>query len=335
MGVIEQMTSMGIFKITPTWSDHIGGDMQTTSFPPDRIKQNSLLTGQIDALWERGFGSFENIASIEEITELKGICERLIFAGKGAREGALFDFIGDNPLASTGLTQLSMPSNFNPRLRRTNYHKRLEVLARQVLGPQARFAGDHLFYKPPVAGPETPWHQDEAFHDPRFNYKEVSFWLPLQPATIENGCLRFIPGSHRWSVQPHRKLPGKERSHGIECYDGFDPNDAVFCPVPVGGCTVHLGRTLHGAGPNVTETARFAYVVVFDVPATVSTEHREFSWLDQTTTRDEIEAKWLHGRGKIIALYRRVMRRNNLDPHRLYCGLKRRWWSLMQGRKRI
>ncbi|WP_233847675.1 phytanoyl-CoA dioxygenase family protein [Paraburkholderia sp. HD33-4] len=309
--------------------------MKTNFVLPECINQSSLVADQISQLRERGFSSFENIASAEEIAELKGICERLIFAGAGAKEGALFDFVGDNPLASTGLTQLSMPSNFNPRLRRTDYHKRLEVLARQVLGPQARFAGDHLFYKPPVAGPETPWHQDEAFHDPRFNYREVSFWLPLQPATIENGCLRFIPGSHQWSVQPHRRIPGKERSHGLECYDGFDPDDAVYCPVPVGGCTVHLGRTVHGAGPNVTATARFAYTVVFDVPATVSTEFREFNWLNDTTTRDEIELNWRRGKGKMIALYRRVMRRNNIDPIRLYYGFKRRWWSLRQWRKRI
>jgi Phytanoyl-CoA dioxygenase (PhyH) len=309
--------------------------MQTKFVSPDRIKPDGLDIDQIAVLGHRGFSSFENIASPDEIADLKGICERLIFAGAGAKEGALFDFIGDNPLASTGLTQLSMPSNFNPRLRKTDYHKRLHSLAKQVLGPKARFAGDHLFYKPPVAGPETPWHQDEAFHDPRFTYREVSFWLPLQPATIENGCLRFIPGSHQWSVQPHRKLVGKERSHGIECYDGFDPEEAVFCPIPVGGCTVHLGRTLHGAGPNVTGNARIAYVVVFDVPATISTEYREFNWLNHTTTRDETELKWKQGQGKIVALYRALMRRNNIDPYRLYYGFKRRWWSLVQGRKRI
>jgi hypothetical protein len=304
--------------------------MKTKTVNPDRIKQNGLDAGQIASLKHRGFSSFDNVASLDEVAELRSICEQLIFAGSGKQEGALFDFIGDSPLAPTGLTQLSMPSNFNLRLRRTDYHKRLESLAKQILGRQARFAGDHLFYKPPVAGPETPWHQDEAFHDPRFAYHEVSFWLPLQPATIENGCLRFIPGSHLGSVQPHRKLVGKERSHGIECYAGFDPEDAVFCPVPTGGCTVHLGRTLHGAGANVTTNARFAYVVVFDIPATISNEYREFNWLDQTTTRDEIELKWKQGHGKITALYRRLMRRNNFDPYRLYYGLKRRWWSLIQ-----
>lgn len=308
--------------------------MKTMIVDPERLKQGRLETDQIVSLKSRGFGSLENVASSEEIAELRHICERLIFAGAGAREGALFDFVGESPLKSTGLTQLLMPSNFNPRLRRTDYHKRLESLAKQILGPRARFAGDHLFYKPPVAGPETPWHQDEAFHDPKFAYQEVSFWLPLQPATVDNGCLRFIPNSHTWGVQPHRKLVGKERSHGIECYDGFNPEDAVYCPVPVGGCTMHLGRTLHGAGQNITATPRFAYVVVFDIPATVSTEHREFNWLEQKTTRDETERQWKRGAGKMIALYRRLMRRNSVDPYRLYYSLKRRWWSLMQRRNR-
>ncbi|KAA1014432.1 phytanoyl-CoA dioxygenase family protein [Paraburkholderia panacisoli] len=305
-----------------------------TIVDPDRLKPNGIDIDQMAALKKRGFASFENVVSSDQIAELRAICERLIFTGTGAQEGALFDFVGENPLASTGLTQLLTPSNFNPRLRRMPYHKRLESLAKQILGPRARFSGDHLFYKPPVAGPETPWHQDEAFHNPRFTYQEVSFWIPLQAATVENGCLRFIPGSHLRGVQPHRKLVGKERSHGIECYDGFNPDDAVFCPIPAGGCTVHLGRTLHGAGSNVSATPRFAYVVVFDVPAVVSKEYREFNWLDQLTKRDETERKWKQGAGKIITFYRRLMRRNTFDPYRLYYGLKRRWWSLMQRRTR-
>jgi ectoine hydroxylase-related dioxygenase (phytanoyl-CoA dioxygenase family) len=308
--------------------------LQTEIAHADRLKPSGFDSDQIAALKTRGFSSYENVASLEEIAELRGICERLIFAGTGAREGALFDFVGENPLESTGLTQLLMPSNFNPRLRQMDYHKRLKLLAKQVLGPRARIAGDHLFYKPPIAGPETPWHQDEAFHDPRFAYEEVSFWLPLQAATLANGCLRFIPGSHLWDVQPHRKLVGKERSHGIECYDGFNPEDAVSCPVPVGGCTAHLGRTLHGAGSNVSATARFAYVVIFDIPATIATKYREFDWRNSTTTRQETERKWKQGAGKTIVLYRRLMRRNSVDPYRLYHSVRRRWWSLMQRRKR-
>jgi hypothetical protein len=119
--------------------DLIGGEsMQTKIVHPDRIKQNRLETEQIAGLRYRGFSSFENIASLEEIAELRSVCERLIFAGTGEQEGALFDFVGDNPRAATGLTQLSMPSDFNPKLRRMDYHKRLASLAKQILGSPTR-----------------------------------------------------------------------------------------------------------------------------------------------------------------------------------------------------
>jgi Phytanoyl-CoA dioxygenase (PhyH) len=301
---------------------------------PLRLVNNRLDDEHIATIFKQGFSSLENVAYATEVDEMRSVCSKLIFERTGAKEGAFFDFVGDAPLATNGLTQLLMPSDFDPRLRRMDYPKRLEALAKQILGPRARFSGDHLFYKPPVAGPSTPWHQDEAFLDPKFEYEEVSFWLPLQPATVENGCLRFIPGSHLTDIQPHRKLQGKERAHGIECYGGFSQDDAVLCPIPVGGCTLHLGRTLHGAGPNTTTQARFAYVVIFDVPATVARVKRSFDWQKQTTSRDETERLWKQGSGRLVHLYRRLRRKNFIDPYRVYHGLKRRGWYWVDRYKR-
>lgn len=304
--------------------------MPTLVAYPDQLHSEHLTHNQIEKLNSDGFLSFDNIASPGEIRELRTICERLIVRKAGAREGAYFDFVGENPSAPQGLTQLLMPSNFDPRLRRLNYHKRLKVLAKQILGPRARMSGDHLFYKPPVAGPATPWHQDEAFHDPKFSYKEVTFWLPLQDATLDNGCLGFLPGSNRGDVHPHRKLVGKERSHGIECYAGFDAADAVYCPIPLGGCTMHMGRTIHGAGANATNGARYAYAVIFDIPATVATEHRVFEWRGAVTVRDETEREWKRGKGRLVAVYRKLMRPNSIDPYRIYHSLKRRSKALVR-----
>jgi ectoine hydroxylase-related dioxygenase (phytanoyl-CoA dioxygenase family) len=297
---------------------------------PDQLKRERLTPTQLEQLSTVGYLSFDNIASGDEIQAIRKICERLIIMKAGAREGAYFDFVGENPAAPTGLTQLLMPSNFDTRLRRLAYHKRLKVLAKQILGPRARMSGDHLFYKPPVAGPATPWHQDEAFHDPKYAYKEVTFWLPLQDATVDNGCLGFIPGSNLGDVQPHRKLVGKERSHGIECHAGFDPAEAVYCPVPAGGCTMHMGRTIHGAGANSTNIARYAYAVIFDIPATLSTEHRVFDWRGAVTARDETEREWRRGKGRLIAVYRKLMRPNSVDPYRIYYSLKRRSKALIK-----
>jgi Phytanoyl-CoA dioxygenase (PhyH) len=199
---------------------------------PVRLENNRLDEAHIATLCKQGFSSFENVALAAEVSEIRSICAKLIFERTGEDEGAFFDFVGDAPLETKGLTQLLMPSDYDPKLRRMDYQKRLNALAKQILGPRARFAGDHLFYKPPVAGPSTPWHQDEAFLDPKFEYEEVSFWLPLQPATVENGCLRFIPGSHLTDIQPHRKIQGKERAHGIECLRGFLPTMQFCVPFP-------------------------------------------------------------------------------------------------------
>ena len=57
--------------------------------------------------------------------------------------------------------------------------------------------GNHAILKPARIGGATPWHQDEAYWDPRYAHRAVSIWLALQPATLENGCMRFIAGSHR------------------------------------------------------------------------------------------------------------------------------------------
>ena len=43
--------------------------------------------------------------------------------------------------------------------------------------------------KPARIGEATPWHQDEAFQDPMFDYREVSFWLALQPVDEANSCM--------------------------------------------------------------------------------------------------------------------------------------------------
>ena len=92
-------------------------------------------------------------------------------------------------------------------------------------------------------GPETPWHQDEAFRSPDFVYKELSIWLALQPATLENGCMQFIPGSNKWDVLEHRSPGGDKHLHPLECCGDFARDLAVAEPLAPGGCTVHDAHT--------------------------------------------------------------------------------------------
>jgi ectoine hydroxylase-related dioxygenase (phytanoyl-CoA dioxygenase family) len=128
---------------------------------------------------------------------------------------------------------------------------------------------EHAILKPALCGAPTPWHQDEAYRkEPDFLYRQVSFWIPLDDAVVESGCLHFIPG--RIAVKSCRiartgTIPART---ALECVDVVGVEKA--CPVPGKRATVlpTSGRTLHYAGPNRSPRPRFAYILEFEAPPT-------------------------------------------------------------------
>jgi hypothetical protein len=294
---------------------------------PAKLTGRSLDREHIDFFKRRGFLPLANIIPTSDVAKIRGIAEQLFFGNAGFAEGAFFDFVGDEPKKPRSLSQMLLPSNYAPGLKQTEFRKAAQRIAKQVLGPRARFAGDHIFYKPPGTGPETPWHQDEAFRDPAYEYEEVSFWLPLQAVNEASGCMRFIPLSHEGPILPHR-TPGNGKAHGLECYDGFDTQASVACPLPLGGCTMHTGRTVHGASPNTSGIERYAYVVVFDLPRRLAREVRDFPWLKKDTSRQAREVEWLKKGGRYVRLYRRIKQFNFADPTRLAYALIRTFGRL-------
>lgn len=103
-----------------------------------------------------------------------------------------------------------------------------------------------------------PWHQDEAYWDRSFKYRATSCWMPLDPATVESGCMSFIPGSHLSGVREHTKTGGDYVGHVVSV-EGIDSALAIAVPVPAGGAVFHHCRTLHSSGPNRSARVRRAY----------------------------------------------------------------------------
>jgi ectoine hydroxylase-related dioxygenase (phytanoyl-CoA dioxygenase family) len=152
--------------------------------------------------------------------------------------------------------------------------------------------GDHAILKPPRHGAATPWHQDEAYWEPGLEYNSFSLWVPLQDATLENGCMQFVPGSHRLEVLPHHSINKDPRVHGLEV-DGADTSAAQPCPIRAGDATAHLNRTLHYAGPNRTGAPRRAYILGFGTPPRKRSEPREFPWnVAKQTARERRRREW-------------------------------------------
>ena len=290
---------------------------------------HSLLSEeQLAFLNKNGYVALPAITSGEEVAELRQIIAGLFEKKVGYDQGAYFNFAGaEEDKDGPSIPQIVGPHHFAHQLKRTEFRRNAAAVARQILGPQARFHVDHTMNKPPHTGAATPWHQDEAFKDPRFEYHEISIWMPLQPVNDLNGCMQFVPGTHTGEVLPHRNPNGDARVHALECYEGFTPAQAVACPLPAGGCTIHFGRTIHGAGPNRSDAPRYAYVLIFHVPvdSTAVQTAREFPWQrEKNTARMQRSRRWLREGGKYVNLWRAIRNKEVRDYKRVFLKLKKR-----------
>ncbi len=256
-------------------------------------------------LAEDGFLVVHGVTDREDVARTRKLLEPLFEKRVGFKEGRQFDMAGaEKEGEAPKLPQILAPRTFAPGLAETKMYKNALRLAHELLGPRATFVFDHVIKKPAHDGAATPWHQDEAFHDPMFHYEEISIWIPLQPVNEENGCMQFITGP--MEVLPHGSPNQNKRVHVVECLSGFDPKDAVACPLELGSCTVHSGRTVHGAGANLSDGPRYAYILVFENPREPRTEQREFPWqAEQNTARAERARQWRRKGGYAVLAWRR------------------------------
>jgi hypothetical protein len=218
---------------------------------------------------EHGFLAVERLTSAAEVESLQAVYDWL-FADAAVAEGDRIALSGDR------LPQILNPDHYAPELRETEAWHTAGEIARRLLGPDAVPTGMHAIRKTPGLGVETPWHQDEAYWDPARAHHALSVWMPLQPATRENGCMEFQPGSHRLPVLEHRLIDAG--SEGLELVDPATVTDPVACPLPAGGATFHDARTLHYTGPNLSDAPRRALIFSFACPSEPLDEPRDFRW---------------------------------------------------------
>lgn len=255
-----------------------------------------LSREQIDFYGREGYLSIPEITTSEEVMWLREIYDRLFSERAGREVGDQFDLAGtDEEGKDAALPQILGPTRYAPELAQGLFRVNAQAIAKQLIGPQATLTGEHMIFKPALTGAETPWHQDEAYWDPDLDYQSMSIWIPLQEATLENGCMWFVPRSHREEVRTHHSIGHDSRIHGLEV-DQIDHSTAVACPLSAGGATVHHNRTLHYAGPNISEIPRRAYILIAAAPATPRSESRDFYWNRTKQTAREERARSRAGR---------------------------------------
>jgi len=233
-----------------------------------------LTDAEVGAFRRDGFLRLEAITDGAEIAILRGLFDELFRRDGGFADGDRIELNAD--VARAPLTQVVNPERYAPRLVEGLAYRNARAIATQLLGPGCAPTGNHAVLKPADIGGDTPWHQDEAYWDPRYAHRAVSVWIALQPATLANGCMRFIRGSHRMSVLPHELV--SPDAHGLRLRGAAPVGPQSACELPAAGATVHDGRTIHGAGANTSGQPRRALVFGFGLaPVLLDTPHH-YPW---------------------------------------------------------
>jgi len=244
----------------------------------------TLSERQIADYHRDGFLTLPAIMPADEVARLRHVYDRLFATRVGYDAGNLFDLGGeDREGEAPVLPQLISAWKYAPELATTQLRANAEHIARQVLGPDCAFSNDHAILKPPLTPAETPWHQDEAYWDVNVDHAGLSIWVPLQDVDERNGCMQFIPGSHKGAVWPHHAIGNNPKIHGLEA-DPFDTSGKAVCPLRAGGATIHDARTMHYTGANATEQPRRAYILIFKRPTRPRAVPHDYYWLKSRDT---------------------------------------------------
>lgn len=287
--------------------------------------QGMLTEDQIRSYHANGFVSMDRLADADEVATVRSILEELVTKKVGANEGSQYDTLAsEEQNGAQKSVEISGPMSYAPALRNLALLHNATALARQILGEGAKLSGDFLLLKPAKSGTGTPWHQDEAYRDPRFIHKEMTVWIPLQEVSEQNGCMVFVPGSHTRGIYRHQSPGNDKRVPALECPEAANMPNPVACPLPAGGCTLHDGETLHCTTNNLSASPRYAYILVFHVPPMLAKEAKSFPWLDekQSLQREQKRAWMLRG-GVFVMVWRRIRRRGLWDMSGLRYDIQR------------
>lgn len=142
-------------------------------------------------------------------------------------------------------------------------HPRWIDLAETLIGEEVLALGPEWFNKPPGTNHPTPPHQDNYY----FNLvppNVATIWMALDDVDEENGCIRYVPGSHLTGFRPHGRTSVLGFSQGITDYGPDDHAIEALMILQPGDAIIHHGNTIHRADPNRSATRHrrsFAMVI--------------------------------------------------------------------------
>jgi ectoine hydroxylase-related dioxygenase (phytanoyl-CoA dioxygenase family) len=235
------MSTARKFNVIPTDGDMSALDRSLQFFPADPATSNVLTAEQVDAYNTDGFVRPVNVFDQREISDIRDYFDALLAAtvSKG----------GDSYSISTAHLK-------HGRVYDLLTDSRIVDFVSDLLGEDVIAWGSHFFCKMPGDGRAVAWHQDASYW-PLSPSRAVTVWLAIDNADLENGCMKFIGGSHHSGHLTYRKSNPDEHNvlnQTVENAESFGP--VVVDNLLAGQVSVHSDLLLHGSDANQSTRRR-------------------------------------------------------------------------------
>jgi len=198
-----------------------------------------------------GFAVLPGVLAPEEVDAVRAEAVAICRGDCGEVDGVEPPGAGDTDLdVLRRYLCIHFPHKISPLLLQVARHPAVVRALCAVVGPNVKLMQSMLFVKA-EGKPGQAWHQDES-HIPTRDRSLTAVWIALDDATVENGCLWVIPGSHRAGVlHPVRE----QHDPRYDCTDeafgyAHREEDAVPVELPAGSALVFDGHLLHRSLPN-------------------------------------------------------------------------------------
>lgn len=226
--------------------------------------RESLSPEEIASYRENGFVAIPDLLSADELATWRTTVDKAVADRAGQRfatgsRNSMTD--EDREYEDNIFTQRVNLWQTDDDAKALMFDEHLGRLIADLAGVDAvRIWHDQALIKKPFQN-YTSYHLDNPYWS--FTSRQsISVWVPLDDATVENGCLYYVPGSHR-GTDERNVIIGPELGAIFEVYPDWRSVPAVPCPIPAGGACFHNGYTIHGAGANMTPGQRRAMTCAY------------------------------------------------------------------------
>ncbi|MDA2931030.1 phytanoyl-CoA dioxygenase family protein [Acidobacteria bacterium AH-259-O06] len=136
-----------------------------------------------------------------------------------------------------------------------------------ILGPNIMVWTTSIFPKYERDPSYVSWHQDGTYWA-LDSTQLTSAWIALTDSTVANGCMRVVPGSHRFPIQPHVETYAQNNvlSRGQEIQVEIEESGALDVVLKAGEMSFHHVNIIHGSNPNRSDSKRIGFAVRFTTP---------------------------------------------------------------------